>query len=588
MTEINIQPAFRHLSILILWGKHHLLNSDHSSLNELEIEWESADTSSIVSDIIILEQRIHDSLNMLHGPITVDTIISESDSVVTALNELDQLIFLSESIEFYPHEDSIPEILKLKTEDLLQLMTIDREVSYLRLIPLNQWRRQVLDQIPDQSRFLFPWYCEWVDLPETIFDTLSDHKADNLTETIRSILPIDFAKDMFLTDLNADRMLLEKIRKDVIHFTALSGAIEESYSIRLFIISNDESEKRKVHDPLRQKGIEAAALHFINTPAGPEHERIEQFFLTAFCGTFLDDKQRLDSLYHMEIMLKQLDEGLINSSVIIKKFYSWTKGNLTDNELTDQIFDLWEGKIKTTAKKTGVSDRFYHAVEKLRMIKPSPIKPENDRKSLRSTGVFTWVFRYLSPKFVAVTASACFAVSLAVNIYVLPLKTGKIQDETKPIIIGKPIPPKKSQTKGLKDSKPAPQAPPYEKNHKSIHNADKINLLIPLIKGKKPVKSVPFKKKKRARSLSPLENIELYRLNLVAIVLTPEGNKAMIEDFTGQGYIISKGTAIGPNNGRVSKILKDKVIIEEEKQGTDGKITMIKKEILFNKGSRKN
>jgi type IV pilus assembly protein PilP len=57
---------------------------------------------------------------------------------------------------------------------------------------------------------------------------------------------------------------------------------------------------------------------------------------------------------------------------------------------------------------------------------------------------------------------------------------------------------------------------------------------------------------------------------LVAIISTPEGNVALIEDSAGKGYFLKKGTGIGKNEGKVKNILKDKVIIEETYQDVFG------------------
>jgi type IV pilus assembly protein PilP len=51
---------------------------------------------------------------------------------------------------------------------------------------------------------------------------------------------------------------------------------------------------------------------------------------------------------------------------------------------------------------------------------------------------------------------------------------------------------------------------------------------------------------------------------LVAIVLAPSGNKALVEDPSGKGYIVSRGTYVGQNYGRIKSILKDRIIVEEE------------------------
>jgi len=67
----------------------------------------------------------------------------------------------------------------------------------------------------------------------------------------------------------------------------------------------------------------------------------------------------------------------------------------------------------------------------------------------------------------------------------------------------------------------------------------------------------------RSIPLTPLQKYEISQLKLVAIITAPEGNVAMVEDATGKGYFLKKGTGIGKNDGKVKKILKDRVIIEE-------------------------
>lgn len=63
--------------------------------------------------------------------------------------------------------------------------------------------------------------------------------------------------------------------------------------------------------------------------------------------------------------------------------------------------------------------------------------------------------------------------------------------------------------------------------------------------------------------LTPLQRYEISQLKLVAVISAPEGNVALVEDGSGKGFFIKKGTAIGKNDGKVTKILQDKVIIEE-------------------------
>lgn len=69
---------------------------------------------------------------------------------------------------------------------------------------------------------------------------------------------------------------------------------------------------------------------------------------------------------------------------------------------------------------------------------------------------------------------------------------------------------------------------------------------------------------KKRMPLTPLQRVSLGQLKLVAIVLSPTGNKALVEEPSGKGYVISKGTYIGQNYERVKEILKDRIIVEGE------------------------
>ncbi len=69
---------------------------------------------------------------------------------------------------------------------------------------------------------------------------------------------------------------------------------------------------------------------------------------------------------------------------------------------------------------------------------------------------------------------------------------------------------------------------------------------------------------------TPLQRFDISQLRLVAIISSSEGNIALVEDATGKGYFLKKGTWIGKNDGKVTKILKDAVIIQEVYQDIFG------------------
>ena len=64
--------------------------------------------------------------------------------------------------------------------------------------------------------------------------------------------------------------------------------------------------------------------------------------------------------------------------------------------------------------------------------------------------------------------------------------------------------------------------------------------------------------------LTPLERISLGQLKLSGIIRAATGNRAIVTDATGKGYVVKKGTYIGMNSGQVESIVDDRVIVVEE------------------------
>ncbi len=95
--------------------------------------------------------------------------------------------------------------------------------------------------------------------------------------------------------------------------------------------------------------------------------------------------------------------------------------------------------------------------------------------------------------------------------------------------------------------------------------------------GKLTAKSDPNRPK------TPLEKIDLGQLKLVAIITAQVGNRALVEESSGKGYIIKEGTYIGLNSGKVVGIKADKVLVEEEFEDIYGKTVTQKKEITLPK-----
>ena len=82
---------------------------------------------------------------------------------------------------------------------------------------------------------------------------------------------------------------------------------------------------------------------------------------------------------------------------------------------------------------------------------------------------------------------------------------------------------------------------------------------------------------------TPLEMVDLGQLKLVAIMHAKSGNKALVEEASGKGFVVAKGTYMGLNSGKVVKILKDSIIIEEESENIIGKRVIQERELKLQK-----
>jgi type IV pilus assembly protein PilP len=97
------------------------------------------------------------------------------------------------------------------------------------------------------------------------------------------------------------------------------------------------------------------------------------------------------------------------------------------------------------------------------------------------------------------------------------------------------------------------------------------------------IELTPVRERVRTAPLTPLQRYDISQLKLVAIISAPEGNVALVEDSAGRGYFIKRGTEIGKNEGKVIKILQDRVIIEELYEDVFGKVKKSEVPIFLHK-----
>ena len=72
--------------------------------------------------------------------------------------------------------------------------------------------------------------------------------------------------------------------------------------------------------------------------------------------------------------------------------------------------------------------------------------------------------------------------------------------------------------------------------------------------------------------VTPLQRYDLDQLQIIGIIWGISSPRAMVTSPDGKGYVVQKGTLIGKNWGKVSRITQDEVIISEEYRDFEGKL----------------
>ena len=106
----------------------------------------------------------------------------------------------------------------------------------------------------------------------------------------------------------------------------------------------------------------------------------------------------------------------------------------------------------------------------------------------------------------------------------------------------------------------------------------------PFVHGPQPGSAEKIQKRlQRREPRTPLERISLGQLRLTAVMDTPEQRLAMVEEASGKGYVVKKGTYIGDQGGRITKVLADAIVIEEKYLDVFGSVAIREKQLKLQK-----
>lgn len=90
------------------------------------------------------------------------------------------------------------------------------------------------------------------------------------------------------------------------------------------------------------------------------------------------------------------------------------------------------------------------------------------------------------------------------------------------------------------------------------------------VKAATPAEQV--KQKRETKPVLPLHSFDVNEFQLIGTIVDPKGNKAMVKDPGGKGYVLKVGMTIGKNEGKIVRIDLSGVEVVEQFRDENSKI----------------
>ena len=120
-------------------------------------------------------------------------------------------------------------------------------------------------------------------------------------------------------------------------------------------------------------------------------------------------------------------------------------------------------------------------------------------------------------------------------------------------------------------NKPKVVKPVFRENKESRHQYVLKGVRDPFKPFELKAESKVASEKTKKKIMDPLQRLSLSQIKLVGIIWGAK-KRALIEDTSGMGYIIKKGTLLGENSGVVTHISPDGITIEQHFKDYMGRI----------------
>lgn len=371
------------LNLLLEWGKTHLLTPEFSRhLKDLEEEYraltQGVDVNGLLSNLLgEMESEIDNTIKVLSAPELI-TVVEDDDIYLKAEESfitLDRCIYFMEAVYYLIAKDTsggYQGVLNGIDRMISKIITWleDSNFSPLRLTVFNELRRAYLTHIPEEKRYLFPWYERASDLPDNTLRGIVEN-YNNLVSGKETVIPEELKPYHMeiLYELKRDKELNTMLREEHTLHRALMEIAKEKSSINLWFFAEDMAFDYVIPEKIDRRGVVRVSTELIGKIM--KNSRLFIFiekpvkayylFLSAFCGPSLTNAQRLELFDKVETLIKEIGEDDLDRSenaqaTLLRRLKRWYDGDNTELPyLGNTAFNQWESlliKIAETMEET--------------------------------------------------------------------------------------------------------------------------------------------------------------------------------------------------------------------------------------------
>jgi hypothetical protein len=379
MDDVSYTPV---VDAMLEWGKTNLLFPGQD-------EYLSDIRESIFSvPAVDAEKELTPFLRDFIGSVTKgkdvlsnpDLITATPDDVIwtkaeNALFCFDQLVFLREAFKHLSPvynkklvNRCLPEI-EQTLNDIYSWLYESEVFSPLRLTVLNEVRKANLDGIPNEKRYIFPWYGLFVE-KGTPLDWMIDN-FDLLQEPVldRNIPP-EIKENIYgyIAELIYDKELARVLQTEFHFSKSIEKAVTNNLSMKLFALCQVAITKHLIPSSVEKAGLIPTAVQFIRKmPRKTVSDRIALVLQVAFCGPSLSDTQRLDAFEFTERSLVNISLDDYCETLILGSLKRWSNDEMDDIIFENILFESWfkglENETETLESLEVEKDEIWGSIE---------------------------------------------------------------------------------------------------------------------------------------------------------------------------------------------------------------------------------